>query len=425
MRTRSFSRTRKCPWYTFSTKRGDYSLANDKASIKPYSQLESYIQDVHPSKKQDFNPVYHVRSSAAAFEGKFLYEYEPPKSPCILTIHGGARYVAPSPSTSLNWGGALDELAAGLSGRIQDSCMVLLSLKELGDTYKMFRNPFNLLKPSNWRKVSKQHPARTLASKGANVWLEYLYGWKSFYSDLTSFSKSCGSAMIDYIQSGYAQEVLSRFSSTTTNSGTHPNAYFGYSAFSDAAWANNLARVPSEMQQSDLRICNIHWSQSGRVGCWCLNRCFSPLNKMSRILARFDIASYQSLRDLLWEVIPFSFVIDWFVDCRGIWSPMNRMIISQSAQKWLGYSTTTLTQYDVEFMPGSFQPLRNLGGDWGGMPVAVSDRVVRSGHAGVHKVYQRVAGLPPTYDFHNVLENRGLSLTQCLSGLSLIAQRIL
>jgi len=422
-------RTRHCPNVGYVTADGNRlpgsGYPSPSASILFDDALYAYIQDVHPSRKQDYNPVYQEVSCMAAWSGTTKYSYSPPVPPCTLNFIGGARYATPTIPYSPNWGALLDDLAAKLGGRIRNSCMLLLSLKEIGSTISMFRNPFNLLKPS-WRKVANNHSASTLIKNGSNVWLEYLYGWKSFYSDLTAFARSSGSAMIDYLSDEYQQEALSRFSSNQTESGTRPNVYVG-SITSDSMWADQLSRPAGNMTMGPcVRIDSISWKRTSRIGCWASSRPLAHTNKIARVLANYDVATYQSLRDLLWEIIPFSFVIDWFVDARGIWGSLNSAIISSTAEKWLGYSTTTDFEYHARMMPAIYYNLLFSNTQWAyKYPIDMSEKVINSGSPGRSRIYSRTAGTPPTTNFVNSLAKSGLSLTQCASGLSLIAQRIL
>lgn len=376
------------------------------------------------------NSIYHYKQSAGCFRGTQNFSFTPPDPFVDVEVAGSVRYWAPPNPSVPNWGGLVDELAATLAGRSKRSCMLAITLKELSSTISMFRNPFSLMKPS-WRKVAKNHTARTLALKGANVWLEYLYGWKSFYNDLTSFSTACGQSVIDVINNDSDIPELSRFSATQTESGSHPPV-IGGSGNNANDWLRAISD-PIQWAFDSIYKVNARWKSQHRVFCQADGAVLDGANLTKKLLSNFDLVNWQSVRDTLWEAIPYSFVVDWFVDMRGIWAPLNYAYISHLASGYIGNSTKYTYDFDVQYIPG-WSWLWN-GSDGHGnffaspkqyqVPTSFRNPICQSNGMGSGSEYWRNPGMPPSQDWYNKLTNRGLSLTQLASGLSLVAQRIL
>lgn len=419
-------------------------LIQQTSTVSCDSDVDSYILDRMPTAytRREENPVEHVRNLSGRWGGTgYFYSQHPYAYPVEATLHfsmtGSCKYVPPPNPLQPNWGGLVDELAASLDYRSKNSSMLLVSLKEIGSTVKMFKDPFSLMS-ADWRSVVKNLSARTLAKKSANVWLEQLYGWKSFYSDLTSFSKACGKSVVDAVSSEQATLDLQRFSATQTGSGTHANVFGGGYTTNESMWSTLAA--PSNWNLSyywypACRISRINWLTTHRMYCRYAGPMLRAASLARKLLGNFELSSWQSLRDTLWEVIPYSFVVDWFVDTRGIWSSLNRSRIASLCGGHIGYSTKYSVQYNVEYYSGfnwayecrdyvtGVSYPTNQGGRW----------YIRDGRClmppignGEYTKYTRGIGFPSSEDsFYSNLTNRGLSFSQLASGLSLVAQRIL
>jgi len=384
---------------------------------------------------QSVNRLYQYKQNSARWHSRHRYFYEAANSPISqdeyfdVLYRGSLRYWAPPCPSTPNWGGLVDELAATLAGRSKRACMLAVSLKEIGSTVQMFRNPFSLLKPS-WRKVAKHHPARTLASKGANVWLEYQYGWKSFYNDLNSFSQAAGKSVVDVMNNDSDVPELSRFSATQADSGAFPVMFGGY-MHDEAGWNSIFTNPRDHAYYSSYRIMP-SWSCKHRMFCQYDGATLDGASVTKKLLSNFDLVNWQSIRDVLWEVIPYSFVVDWFVDMRGLWAPLNYAYISHLASGYVGHSTKYSYSYSCQYVPG-FRWMYTNYDDWnqylpsprmGYYPneVVVDTPLVAMGDG---MEYWRSPGIPPSQDWYSPITSRGLSLTQLASGASLIAQRIL
>lgn len=396
------------------------------SNLRPDLDLYSYISDVDPKSvgydRRAFHPCSQRNNIAACYKGNVSYSFNSPVPSMELGIAGKCLYTPPTLAPPL-WEGIVDNLAGSLAGRTRGANMLAVSLKEIGQTIGMFRNPFNLMKP-NWRKIVKRDPASTLAKKSANVWLEYLYGWKSFKSDLDSFSESCGQAVID-LQSDESYETAERYSNSKLDSGTLVPVFAG-NVSTQAKWDQyTKAPVTNTNFGPNIRVSG-NWKRVLRVGGLAENAGLSAASKTRKLLSRFDLSSFHALRDILWEVIPYSFVVDWFIDLHGIWALPNRWIISENISRNLGYSTKTITEYQIEVDTGIWYPTYvGYGGLWrNAWPNQSNSRVI-SGATGICTDYTRVEGLPSSENWQNSCFTKGLSISQLATGLSLISQRIL
>lgn len=402
------------------------SNLTSKNGIYPAYSWYSHIEDSVGSSVLDYNPVYHRKNTAALFSGEVEHIYDPPLAPAKIKVSGGVLFWNDTPTFTPPWGALVDELSATLQGRLNDSAMLLLTVKELPQTIAMLKNPFSLL-TKNWRKTAKQFSASSLAKESANVWLEHLYGWKSAYRDLSDIAKATARAVTPVCHPEFERRVLSRYSAEQTESGMIPQGSycnFVYSGITnDSAWKSQLAN-PTTFGPT-VRVHSKVYHNTSRVTCYCAGAALTAASKTQRLLAGFDISSsWQSYRDLLWEAIPFSFVVDWFVDLRGLWAPLNRALIASLAQGRLGYSTKQTMEYQADCYVGRWWNLYNWGGAYRNkIPNSIEPASVPSTGLGKYTVYRRTQGMPPNQDWSAMLVNKGLTLTQCASGISLIAQR--
>jgi len=389
-----------------------------------YSCLSDNVSTVSPP---PFNACSHTRYLAATFGGSTEYSFSPPTPPLAVQVNGGLCYEAPSvPSSGYNWAGMIDELASRLDGKITGSCAALVTLRELAQTVAMIRNPFNLLK-ADWRVASQAFSASRLAKKAANIWLEGLYGWKSLYTDVSSVSQA-SAGYIDSLRNEDLQvSNLQRLSTSQVVTGTRANVYAG-TITSDSAWSNQL-RKPIDLQFNDpsVRILDIRYKGTARVSCQQLVQQEHGLRWMRKLAQYGGFSNWRELRDVLWEITPFSFVVDWFIDTRGLWSTLNLDRLHQADVRRFGYSTKTETWFRAEALQSWNYATYRIPNDtrWRyKTPTTYSGSLVYpSTSAGCTTYYSRTPGDPPAQSFYNRFSAAGLSVSQMASGISLIAQR--
>lgn len=375
-----------------------------------------------------YSPVYHEKRIPSIYGGSIDYSFLQSYgiAPLRVKLVGHAMWNPLVSIPSLNWASMTDELASKLSGGIDDSWMALVFFKELRETVSMVRNPFNLLRP-RWRKAAQLNPASSLAKSSSNIWLEYLYGWKSLYSDICDLSKAAASYLVN-IQNNYSADSFHSVASSQKVTSTLPDVYSG-SCTTKAAWDNQVARggINESVSSCATHVYNAKLQYVGYVTCQVLDSAMNSMSKTQRFLSAVKLSNWQSVRDTLWEVIPFSFVVDWFVDSRGIWNALNRWRLHQASVARLGYSTKETITYSAEMLTNSMASRLAAGSPWSSYyPNAASgDVIFRSLQPGSCTRYRRTAGNPPNKMFYLSCLEKGLSQTQCASGVSLLAQRLL
>lgn len=155
----------------------------------------------------------------------------------------------------------------------------------------------------------------------AQTWLEYVFGWRPLINDIEDATKAVirwqnASFQDDFIQrlSGHAyrERVLSDTSTLMT-----PDAFAVYL-----------------LQREDERVvqrCRVIYSAGLQP-----HDSFAPLGSASRLLKLVGFDRWQKLVPTAWELIPYSFVADYFVNIGDV---LNAWATDVSAVKWV-YRTT-------------------------------------------------------------------------------------
>jgi len=212
------------PWVnspTYTDDAGSVSFAS-----KAYEEMtdENAKTGGHP-----YNPCYH-RKVVPAFFPKSAFTYSGSKWSSgywyYLDVTGMDVWIRPSnwapiwsqlesALTSHDWYSQVVALASLVRGLVESRSLLAVSLQELPKTIRMVRNPFGLLK-TNWRQLAKGFSASKLAKTGANLWLEYQYGWNAAHYDLSNFSVALAKWMVnrDHINFYRAGERFSKASET-------------------------------------------------------------------------------------------------------------------------------------------------------------------------------------------------------------------
>jgi len=161
-----------------------------------------------------------------------------------------------------------------------------------------------------------------------------------------------------------------------------------------------------------------HWKAT--VGCRQRVAAVRNLARWQRVCQEFGL-DRNSILTTLWEVVPFSFVIDWFVDTQSVWSPLSMARLAAPDISNLGCSTVLEETFQVEYLP----PVHFGTPTWalsyldyfsGCGPI--------TGSGGRTRKYVRVSGLPGLSQIATIFKSRGLNSTQLTSGTSLVVQQV-
>lgn len=352
----------------------------------------------------------------------------------------------PVHSFAPQWGEMISKLAGQLDGEIASKSQILVTLAELGKTIKMVRNPFNLLR-TDWRRIAAKYPAAKLkslgrsiwkdhkwrnelgerisssAKVGANSWLEYKYGWNAMFQDVKALAKTSGTL------AGIGRtlkEGEQRFSSSEKVEASWATPIYPYGE-TESYW-NSLHGILTNPRQMSGQIrvrCNkIHKSGFFRIGCHQLMNQAKHLGAFERLLDAYG-ASGSSVVSTLWELVPLSFVVDWFIDWHAITAlgPMSRL--NMMDVRMLGCSSKVLTSYDIEMLFSPYQEIfYSAGPAYGRVATSLTGSPVYKG-TGKSETYTRSQGMPSVEQVVAGFIDAGLSVTRGISGLSLIIQRAL
>jgi len=322
--------------------------------------------------------------------------------------------------TTFDWPGMYNELSSKLNGVTSSQTLLPVSIAEMAETVRMIKNPFGLLK-KDWRKIAGHSTPASLAKEGANLWLEYQYGWKAFYGDLKSVAKT-GKELLNTPPTGSgglsSRLGASRHGSTSMGS-------WGYSSGSGSNYfpPDYSAGPYSNAGDGGARCRQIGAGVTASVGCYQVNNLAQRLSKTQRTLRAWGLDA-GSMLDVMWELTPFSFVVDWFVDTKGLWSlPFSMWRLNRPDVRDLHYTIKKVARVQVQAVfPTVFQMVEPWGSHPGIAPTSSSGEL-GSAYPQLSEYY-RVSGLPSFSSFLGALNTQGLSSTRTVSGISLAVQKM-
>lgn len=404
---------------TYSGQGGNTGITGMTNEFRSYSNI---VDNLTPDGVVR-SPLYvsHTKRFAAATTDDVVYNYaNNPELPSAKVRFVDCRHAwlttptLPTPP----WGQLASELVGKLDGMIQEGTLLGVTLMELGKTVAMIRNPFNLMR-TDWRSVVSKLTARDLASKSANLWLEHRYGWNAMYSDLKSFAKTWNKCAVQTPDLG-SPHYSERYSVSSTETLSPPSPLYSKSASSWNAW------LAAGIWNTDggSRVLFGTKSATSRITCRQLRRQYSPFERAYKKLHAFGIAT-QDILPTLWELVPFSFVVDWFFDPSGLGYPLSKLRLQQGDIRDLCYSTKVVQEFSVQMNCYFGTLLYTLSGPWTGKVATSANRMYIDYRNGSSTFYVRYPGLPAAANWLENCTNAGLSSLQSISAVSLILQKAL
>jgi len=322
---------------------------------------------------------------------------------------------------ALNWDEHVSQLADLLDDRISEGSLALVTLCEMGKTIQMVRNPFNLLKP-DWRKRMGKLPGSQLVKRASDYWLEWQYGWKAGYADVKAAANTSAKllAIKPKLERGFSRLSTQK---VETSSWASPVYQTGENA---TTWTDHNAQLVAGRLQSKVmyRASNGSVSRVSRLGCLQDLARVERVSSFLRFLDAWGVGSVSDVIDTLWEIVPYSFVIDWFLDWHAIRQIPKLGRLRSADVRHLGSSVKIYSSYDVEMLAGPQWYVYYRASPWSyKTPTGTSGSFTSKGRAN-HSVYTRTAGGPGIEGIVSGLLGTGLSSTRGASGLSLIVQRL-
>lgn len=372
-----------------------------------------------------YHSCLHSKFSGAVVQHAKIVKFSPPTPTMRLLVNSPIVYQPSTPVPSGPWSSMADELSSLASGTTDNSSMLAVSLLEAAKTVEMMRNPFNFLKPNFQRRVGKL-TAATLSQRASGIWLESYYGWKSFKQDVDQIAQASATFLNEPTTIAFEklgeklsvrQKVHNDLSNTRYVLGTSESTWNTQAANGWCYASNGRPKRGTYARLSD-HVQNIYYT----LGCRQFLEAKRRLSTTRRLLSAVGMTSWRSIRDTIWEVIPFSFVIDWFVDSKGLWAPLNKWRLSQMDIKEVGFSTRSAGSYHVEVYADPYRFEYGPGLWVGKTPTSHENPVAKSIVPGTYSVYSRNPGFPSGMEEVSLFSGKGLSFIRGMNGAALITQ---
>jgi len=391
----------------------------------------------HKSRPMAVTSTTHSKNRASEVTGMSSWNFvrrdnpQPPRLGGPVKVSIDIPFLSPNVLTTdfdmIDWVSLTVGLADDVKGLLQSKSQLAVTFVEMHKTWKMVRNPFSLLR-GDWRHIAGKSTCSQLARRGANLWLEGQYGWKPLFGDLRNFCDSSARWLNAYNHHP-SSAGSRRFGSRAKYPGATPNP-----SVDNTTWRNmqtgysiNPIWSVSSPPWNGMRFVYQPRVVHAAVGCRASDQIMGQCGKIRQFLSQFGIDPQRDVLPTLWELVPYSFVVDWFINSQGIMN-LTRYndalgTLNQAGVFGLCYSVKAEMQYQAEVIPycGGH-------GEWswwvnsciGEMYCPTSTCI--TGTSGKFTYYFRTLGLPP--EQLPVLNGRGLSLSQLASGLSLLVQRL-
>lgn len=293
----------------------------------------------------------------------------------------------PSP----NWASIVSNVSSTLDGQLSSKMLILAEMYQLKQTIQMIKNPFGCLS-KGWKRKAGKLSAHSLSKWGSNIWLEYRYGWSQLYRDIKEILRT--KRRIDnHIE--YLRQIAGKYASH----GSSAVQMSTYSLPSDPGFTMPVSIVSTTAVTEAKQTISFSLDYLAND----LDRIWSKAQLWQQALGTGDLLA------TVWEVIPFSFIVDWFIDFNGIGTD-NPIFWNTSRCKDLCYS--------IKRELKAVSKTRFFSAGWNqnmSMILTSEPKVVRS-------YYQRYLGFPPNTT--NVGLFGGCNLTHLLDGAALIMQRL-
>jgi len=289
-----------------------------------------------------------------------------------------------------DWSQLVQSVGETLDGSMVASSNMLVTIAEAGQTYRMLRNPMNLLSARWGRSV---RTLRQITKSGSNAFLEYKFGWRQLYRDLRSLSQAFSKARAHaaYLQSRKGLWSNCRKTVQLESSDTFPSYEFG----------NGLSGVV-------LTLGGLHGKRKASFSVDILRGEAFQILSSARYAQQY--LGTDKLIEALWDVVPFSFVVDWFIDVGRLVALNPYFLCNRHQLRRLGYSYKDTWSANLNCVVS--------------LPVNYGDNIrdeLDLPDQEVFTEYHRIPGFPDDTIYQSIFGS--LSIRQISTGGALIAQR--
>lgn len=228
------------------------------------------------------------------------------------------------------WNELTSELGESVEGHMESKTNILENIATLGQTIRMVKQPLQSCRRvisslTNGRRLS----AADYLSSGASTWMEYRYGWNPIRYSFKAISEAWKKAE-DHIR--YLRSVRGKWSDRAARRS------YSYT-YPDDATVQGWLRDPILYATSNpsSRLVNLSRSTVYTVSCDLYTQ------PGVKILSQMDYAKEylhaDSLYDVLWELLPYSFVVDWLINVDLLLAALTFSRLTRPDVRRLGYST--------------------------------------------------------------------------------------
>lgn len=303
---------------------------------------------------------------------------------------------------SIDWDALVEDVGSRLDGSMTASTNILVFLAEIAQTIRMFKDPAGLIRLQKSLRAARKtrETLRTLVKGASSAWLEGRYGWRLLDRDITNFVKSWPEvqAHIDFLQQTKETFVpISAVQKDSTNySLPYPVITFSDSYSSATCYSASVERTA----RFSLEIMR--------------GKAFEVLSRWEYIKQR---TGQNDLVSALWDYLPMSFVVDWFIDIQSFLE-RDPIFWDRHNLRRMGYSVKLVYKCCVKFYTITWAQQLSP-------PYVLQDESLVDYNVPqiVHKVYTRTPGFPPDTDTVGLFG--GLNMIHLADGSALIVQRML
>jgi len=355
-----------------------------------------------------YNPVVHVRRSPVGLGCRLAHvvpETLPTPAPYspdwrVFAQDIGTFYGRFGPQAFMNdgkdpvgiyprgisWNGLVNTVGEELDTIMSTRLSCLMTLKDLSSTVRMIKNPIGLV------KLLRRKEFRTLSLRKflSDAKLEYDYGWRQMVQDLTNF----------LLESKKVDDRLKQLEAQR------------------AQWHRIAAR------QFDVGYYSLDTPTFTEVGghvtlkavdCTCKRTAVFSLERRPIIPSTLDAhmaaLGLDNLSAVIWDAIPFSFVMDWFVHLRNGLRFSGTDWHAYGVRK-VGYSVKEEFSLGLTIESNAASTIRSMS----------DTSFAASGNVPVLTKYTRTPGFPPDSGTVGVFGRCRISAL--LDGAALILQRV-
>lgn len=244
-------------------------------------------------------------------------------------------------------------LGQNIRQNLDGDAMIYVTLAELTKTIRMIKNPFGVLR-KDWRERAGMNPAAKLAKKGANLWLEHRYGWLSCYNDLRNYSKAWTRYNDQLARNERDLPATNTYRVRENLPIDTPKIVYDYHYGGGSLDTHTTSQTIGNGNSSKYHAVQVKAGAllaKVAVGCKAALRARQSYNALQGAMAAFG-ASSSSVFDSLWELVPYSFVVDWFVNTKAIRDlPSVLKLLGSADCTDIGYSILLIRPSQIKVIP--------------------------------------------------------------------------